>query len=87
MGADCPECRAEYDASTGDNMTSERRNITQPADWWAALEKQATAEGMTLSEWIGWACKAKLPRGIGIHAGLSDRPAANRPKKPKDKGR
>jgi hypothetical protein len=68
-------------------MTSHRRNITQPEDWWAAFEKQANAEGMTLSEWVGWACKAKLPRGIGIHAGLSDRPPANRPRKPKDEGR
>ena len=61
-------------------MSSERRNITQPADWWAAFEKQANAEGMTLSQWVGWACKAKLPRGIGIHAGLSKRPAAHRPR-------
>lgn len=65
-------------------MKSQRKNITQPADWWDAFKKQAEAEGMTLSEWMGWACRAKLPRGIGILSGLSERPAAHRPKKPKD---
>lgn len=42
-------------------MKAERRNITQPADWWAAFEKQATADGMTLSEWVGECCYGYLP--------------------------
>lgn len=66
-------------------MKAERRNITQPADWWAAFEIQAAAEGLTLSEWMGECCRVYLEKGI--NSGLSERPAANRPKKPRDEGR
>jgi len=66
-------------------MTSERRNITQPADWWAAFEVAAKAEGVNLSEWAGDCMRANLPKDVA--SGLSERPAANRPKKPKDEGR
>jgi hypothetical protein len=59
--------------------TTERRNICQPDDWWAAFEQQATTMGYTLSEWIGLNCQAFLPDDV--KAGLSERPAANRPKK------
>ena len=59
---------------------SERRNITQPADWWAAIEAAARADGVTVSEWIGEACRKRL--GVAVRRGLSARPAANRPKKP-----
>lgn len=58
-------------------MTNERKNITQPADWWAAFETQAKAEGLTLSAWIGEAAKAKLP--VKVAKKLSQRPPANRP--------
>ena len=64
------------------HMTNERKNITQPADWWAAFEEAARAEGMTLAAWLGEAAKAKLPKRIA--AKLSERPPANRPKKSKD---
>jgi hypothetical protein len=60
----------------------ERRNITQPADWWAAIEAAAAAESVTVSEWIGEACRKRLP--VLVRRGLSKRPPANRPKKPGD---
>ena len=60
-------------------MSSERRNITQPADWWAAFSEQAESDGMTLSEWAGECMRKKL-HAI-INDGLGDRPAAHRPKK------
>ncbi|MCU0870706.1 MAG: hypothetical protein MUE50_00025 [Pirellulaceae bacterium] len=58
----------------------ERRNITQPADWWAAIEAAAAAESVTVSEWIGEACRKRLP--VSVRRGLSVRPGAHRPKKP-----
>ena len=42
-------------------MTNERKNITQPADWWSAFEEAAKAEGLTLSAWVGQACVFQLP--------------------------
>lgn len=60
--------------------TSERRNITQPADWWAAIEAAAKADGVTVSEWIGEACRKRLP--VSVRRELSRRPGAHRPKKP-----
>lgn len=65
-----------------DDVTNERKNITQPPDWWAAFESAAKAEGMTLAEWIGEAAKAKLPKSAAKK--LSERPPANRPKKASD---
>lgn len=62
-------------------MTNERKNITQPSDWWAAFEAHAKAEGLTLSAWLGEAAKAKLPPKLAKK--LTERPPANRPKKPK----
>jgi hypothetical protein len=59
--------------------TTTRKNICQPADWWAAFESQATTMGYTLSEWIGINCQAFLP--ADVRAGLSERQPANRPKK------
>ncbi len=63
-------------------MATERRNITQPADWWAAFQSQAESDGMTLSEWAGECMRKKL-HAI-INDGLGDRPAAHRPKKLKE---
>jgi len=63
-------------------VSTERKNITQPADWWAAFESQAKANGQTLSEWAGNCMRDNLPKNVA--AGLSERPAANRPKKRKD---
>ena len=63
------------------SQATERRNITQPADWWAAFEAQAQREGLTLSEWIGECCRVYLEPGV--NSGLSERPPANRPRKDK----
>lgn len=64
------------------DMTNERKNITQPSDWWVAFEAQANAEGMTLAAWLGEAAKAKLPPKVAKK--LTERPPANRPPKAKD---
>lgn len=60
---------------------TERKNITQPTDWWAAFEAEAKKEGLTLSEWVGACCVANLPASVA--RALPERPAANRPKKPR----
>ena len=62
-------------------MTNERKNISEPTDWWAAFEAQAEAEGMSLSEWLGESGKARLPAKVAKK--LSKRPPAHRPKKVK----
>ena len=41
---------------------TDRKNITQPDDWWAAFVRQAQDEGLTLSEWMGECCIANLPK-------------------------
>ena len=46
----------------GELMTNERKNITQPADWWAAFEADAKRRGLTLSEFIGLAASKMLTR-------------------------
>ena len=66
-------------------MSSKRRNLTQPADWWAAFEAQAKAEGLTMSEWAGDCMRGNLSKDVA--AGLSERPAANRPRNKEDKSR
>ena len=43
-------------------MTNERKNITQPADWWAAFMEEASKQGLTLSEFIGMATRKQLPK-------------------------
>jgi hypothetical protein len=58
-------------------MISQRRNLTQPADWWDAFAEQAAREGLTLSEWVGECCLAYL--SAEVQQGLSNRPPANRP--------
>lgn len=58
-----------------------RKNITQPADWWAAFEDQANAEGVNLSEWVGACCVANLP--VPVQKALRGRKSVGRPKKPK----
>lgn len=60
-------------------MTNERKNITQPPDWWEAFESEAEKAGVSLSEWIGEACLSRLPNSVKKK--LSERPPANRPKK------
>ena len=64
-------------------MTNDRKNITQPADWWVAFEAAAEAEGVSLAEWIGEACKAKLTKRAA--AKLSERGTRGRPPSEKPK--
>lgn len=63
-------------------MTNERKNITQPSDWWVAFEQAAKDYGLSLSAWAGEAMKAKLPPKAAKK--LTERPPANRPPKAKD---
>jgi len=63
---------------------SERRNITQPADWWAAFEAQAKADGQSLAAWAGDCMWANLPKDVAV--GLSARPSVGAPKRPKTEG-
>lgn len=58
-------------------MISERKNLSQPKDWWEAFAAQAEKEGMTLSAWLGECGLANLPKETV--AKLSDRPPACRP--------
>jgi len=63
-------------------MTNQRRNVTQPADWWDAFKAAADKQGLSLSEWIGDCCKQQLPAKVA--AKLSDRQPAHRPAKKSD---
>ena len=60
-------------------MNSERKNLIQPVDWWAAFQAEAKREGVSLSEWLGDCGRANLPKDV--KAGLSERATAGRPKK------
>lgn len=71
--------RLEGEQKAKYHMTNERKNITQPSDWWAAFEEQAKAEGLTLAAWMGLQCSKALPKKIRNE--LTERPPANRPKK------
>ena len=59
-------------------MTNERKNITQPSDWWEAFEKQANAEGMTLAAWMGLQCTKALPKKVRNE--LTERATRGRPR-------
>jgi hypothetical protein len=59
------------------NMTNERKNITQPTDWWEAWKAAADAEGVSLSAWIGEQCNAALTKRAVKK--LSERAPAHRP--------
>jgi hypothetical protein len=43
-------------------MTNERKNITQPDDWWQVFESEAARRGMTLSEFAGIAMARLLTK-------------------------
>lgn len=58
-------------------MANERKNITQPTDWWEAFQKQADEAGQSLSEWIGEAGKKHLPKDA--RKKLSERGTRGRP--------
>ena len=59
-------------------MPTERKNITQPADWWLKFDSEARKAGMTLSEWVGQCCRKALSKTENKL--LSERPPAHRPK-------
>lgn len=62
-GSGSPSTTVKDGTTTGWNkMANERRNITQPDDWWAAFQAAADSEGRDLSSWIGEAAKAKLSK-------------------------
>ena len=63
-------------------MSNDRKNITQPADWWAAWKSAADKEGVSLSEWIGTQCNAALTKTAAKK--LTERPPAHRPKSNED---
>ncbi len=90
---DCPGPLSELDRqaireipasyfSPKEDMTNERKNITQPSDWWVVFEEAAKAEGLTLAAWLGEAAKKQLPPKVAKK--LTERPPANRPPKAKD---
>ena len=60
-------------------MESKPYLMTQPADWLLAFQRQATAEGVPMSAWIGAQCKGALPRAA--QRKLSKRVRAGAPKK------
>lgn len=65
------------------NMTNERKNITQPSDWWDAFEAASDAGGVSLAEWIGEVCRQRLP--ASVREQLSERRGPGRPRKNKKK--
>ena len=59
-------------------MESDRKNITQPRDWWAAFAAAARRENVSLSDWVGQCCRANLP--ADERRALSERAPAHRPR-------
>jgi len=62
---------------------NERKNISQPSDWWDAWKSEADKDGVSLSKWIGEQCNAALTAKSA--KGLTERPPAHRPKSKDDK--
>ena len=53
-------------------MTTTRRCISEPAEWWNAFIVQAKEDGApSLSEWMGDCCKANLSEDV--QKGLCER--------------
>ena len=69
----CPTCGRLHQGDTVEpvQIKAERKNITQPQDWWIAFITAASVARMPLSEWIGDCCVANLPKSV--QAKLSDR--------------
>lgn len=40
---------------------------SQPEDWIEAFQRQASLEGLTISEWVGLACLKSLPFSDEAH--------------------
>jgi hypothetical protein len=69
--------KVEFEAACG--PASVRKNITQPADWWAAFEATAKEAGLSLSEWAGECMLTRVPKPL--RDTLSKRPGAHRPRR------
>lgn len=69
--------RKSPDQKADGTQPSVVRRFSQPADWDRAFRDAAEAAGMSLSAWIGEACKKQLPRDV--RKSLSERPGAHRP--------
>jgi len=67
-------------------MSSQRKNVTQPDDLWAAIDEQMNRDGVkNLSRWLGECAAANLDADLA--EGLSDRPTVGKRPKPKDQDR
>ena len=64
-------------------MANERRNTTQPTDWWAAWEEAAKAAGLDLAAWIGEQCNKALPKKV--REKLGERATRGRPRNSDEK--
>jgi len=60
-------------------LPSAKKTISQPPDWWAAFQAEADKCELSLSAWIGFCCRNRLP--AAKIAKLSARPLASRPRK------
>jgi len=61
-------------------MTSERKNIIQPTEWWDAVAEQMERDGeKNLSKWAGECMEANLDGDL--RATLPERPTVGAPKK------
>ncbi len=58
----------------------ERKNITQPADWWAAFAAEAAKRGLTLSEFLGMAASNMLPEDRRNALSLRTKPGRKKTK-------
>lgn len=43
------------------NTKLANNTLKLPVDWWIAFLKQAQRQNISLSEWVGECCRAKLP--------------------------
>ena len=59
------------------DLSTEKKLICQPADWWHAFRAAAEKDGVSLSEWLGESGKNKLP-AYKVRK-LSKRPSRGRP--------
>lgn len=60
-------------------MAVERKNISQPSEWWRAFEAEADRHGQTLSGWVADCCLANLPADV-LKTLPTERPPAHRPR-------
>lgn len=59
-------------------MTSERKNLIEPAELWRAAEAEAKKAGKSLSEWVGDRILEALP--AKVRKTIPERDGVGRPK-------